>query len=102
MPDPPNPGPVGLRDRSAAGTIFLLLTQPFHGNGSSRNGILRMVLGECLLIGIPCALVASRLIAHVLFGVGPGDPLSFAVPVTALLTVGAAAGLWPARRKSHL
>jgi len=77
--------------------------------GSSRNGILRMVLRECLLltmmglfIGIPCALVASRLIAHVLFGVGPGDPLSFAVAVTALLTVGAAAGLWPARRATQV
>jgi len=76
--------------------------------GSQRITILRLVLGEALLlavagvmIGAPCALAATRLIAHVLFGVAPGDPLAFAVAAGALLGIGAIAGYWPARRAMH-
>jgi predicted permease len=73
--------------------------------GSQRRNILRLVLGEALLlatagvvIGVPCALAATRLIAHVLFGVAPGDPLGFTVAAGALLVIGALGGFWPARR----
>jgi len=73
--------------------------------GSQRATILRMLLSEALLltltgviIGAPCALAATRLIAHVLFGVGPSDPAAFAVAGGALLAIGMAGGYWPARR----
>jgi predicted permease len=73
--------------------------------GSQRLTILRLVLGEALLlaiagvlIGAPCALAATRLITHVLFGVAPGDPLAFTVAASALLVIGAIGGYWPARR----
>jgi predicted permease len=73
--------------------------------GSQRPAILRLVLGESLLlamagivIGAPCALGGARLIAHVLFGVGPADPLTCAVASGTLLAIGAIAGYWPARR----
>ncbi|HEY6308513.1 MAG TPA: ABC transporter permease [Candidatus Angelobacter sp.] len=73
--------------------------------GSQQSAILRLVLGESLLltitgvvIGAPCALAATRLIAHVLFGVEPRDPLTFAIAAGALLAIGAAGGYWPARR----
>jgi predicted permease len=73
--------------------------------GSQRQGILRLVLGEALLlatagvvIGMPCALAATRLIAHVLFGVAPGDPLAYMVAASTLLVIGALGGFWPARR----
>ena len=73
--------------------------------GSTRAGILEMVLRESLLltiaglvIGMPCALFAARLIAHALFGVPPGDPFTFALATTALLIVGLSSGSWPARR----
>jgi predicted permease len=73
--------------------------------GSQRRNILRLVLGEALLlatagvlIGVPCALAATRLIAHVLFGVAPGDPLAYMVAASTLLVIGALGGFWPARR----
>jgi ABC-type antimicrobial peptide transport system permease subunit len=73
--------------------------------GSQRRDVLRLVLGEALLlatagvvIGVPCALAATRLIAHVLFGVAPGDPLAFMVAAGTLLVIGALGGFWPARR----
>jgi predicted permease len=73
--------------------------------GSQRITILRLMLREAmllvmagLLIGAPCALAATRLIAHVLFGVAPNDPLAFAFAASALLGIGAIGGFWPARR----
>jgi predicted permease len=73
--------------------------------GSQRQNILRLVLGEALLlatagvvIGAPCALAATQLIAHVLFGVAPGDPLAYMVAASTLLVIGALGGFWPARR----
>jgi predicted permease len=73
--------------------------------GSQQAAILRLVLGESLMlavtgvaIGAPCALAATRLIAHVLFGVEPRDPMTFAIVASALLAIGAASGFWPARR----
>jgi predicted permease len=66
--------------------------------GSQPGGILRMILGETLLLtlagiamGAPCALAAARFIA-------PADPLTLAAASTALFAVGAIAGYLPARR----
>src|SRR6266849_5407395 len=60
--------------------------------GASRGAILRMVLQETLILtlvglalGVPSALVATRLMATLLFGVKPTDPLTFAA-VAAILT----------------
>jgi len=76
--------------------------------GSQRMTILRLVLEEALLlamvgvlIGAPCALAGTRLIAHVLFGVAPGDPIAFAGAAGTLLAIGVIAGYWPARRAMH-
>ena len=76
--------------------------------GSQRMTILRLVLGEALLlavagvlIGAPCALAGTRLIAHVLFGVAPSDPIAFAVAAGTLLAIATIAGYWPARRAMH-
>jgi predicted permease len=73
--------------------------------GAQRNSVLKMILRETLaltligiIIGVPCALAATRLIAHMLFGVTPYDPVTLAVVAAALLTVGALAGYIPARR----
>jgi ABC-type antimicrobial peptide transport system permease subunit len=62
--------------------------------GSQRAAILRLVVRESLrlsvagiIIGAPCAIVATRLIAHMLFGITPGDPLTFFVAASALLAV---------------
>lgn len=77
--------------------------------GAQRGTILRLILRESLmlsavgiLLGIPCALALTRLIAHVLFGVSTADPLTFGVAAAMLLLLGAAAGYWPARRAATL
>jgi len=68
-------------------------------------GILGMVLRETLLlvfaglaIGLPCALVAARLLGHMLFGVSASDPATLASVACALAAVAALAGYVPARR----
>ena len=73
--------------------------------GAQRNSVLRMILRETLtltligiIIGVPCALAATRLIAHMLFGVAPHDPVTLTAVAVALLAVGALAGYIPARR----
>jgi putative ABC transport system permease protein len=71
--------------------------------GSPRAGILRMVLGDALrltlagvIIGLPLAFAAARLVKHLLFGLSPGDPATWATASGTLLAVGAIAGYWPA------
>ena len=73
--------------------------------GAQRGGILKMILLETLIltligvaIGVPCALAAARLIAHMLFDVTPYDPVTLATVAVALLAVGTLAGYIPARR----
>jgi predicted permease len=73
--------------------------------GAQRGAVLRMILRETLVlalvgvsVGLPCALVATRFIAHMLFGVTPYDPVTLAVVAVALLAVGALAGCIPAHR----
>jgi putative ABC transport system permease protein len=73
--------------------------------GASRPAILRMVLRETLLltfarlaVGIPCALAASRLVAHMLFGVSAHDPATLVAVAVTLSLVAALAGFIPARR----
>jgi predicted permease len=73
--------------------------------GATHGAILRMVLGETLLlalaglaVGVPCALGASRLIAHLLFRVPADDPATLAAVAAALGAVAALAGYVPARR----
>jgi putative ABC transport system permease protein len=60
------------------------------------------VTGAGIVVGIPLAIVGSRLIASLLFGVSPWDPLTLAVSSTVLAGVGLAAGFWPARRAARL
>jgi len=73
--------------------------------GASRSTILRMILRESLIlaavglaVGLPCALAASHLIGHMLFGVSANDPVTLAAVAFTLATVAALAGFVPARR----
>jgi putative ABC transport system permease protein len=73
--------------------------------GASRSTILRMILRETLIlavvglaVGLPCALAASHLIAHLLFDVSANDPITLAAVAFTLATVAAFAGFVPARR----
>jgi len=53
-------------------------------------------------IGIAGALAAARVIASLLFGVAPRDPLSFVLAVSGMLAVALAAAAIPARRASRV
>ncbi len=73
--------------------------------GASRATILRMILRETLiltfaglLVGVPCALVASHLIGHLLFDTSANDPITLAAVIFTLTAVATLAGFIPARR----
>jgi predicted permease len=77
--------------------------------GATPADVLRMVLRETLilaaaglLIGIPCALAASRLIAHLLFSVSAYDPLTLLLVALTLASVALLAGYIPARRATTI
>ncbi len=55
-----------------------------------------------LAIGVPAALVLSRFVRSMLYGVAPTDPWSFAAAVLLMAAVGAAAAWIPARRASRV
>jgi putative ABC transport system permease protein len=77
--------------------------------GASRGTVLRMVLRETLALtiagmalGIPCALAASRLLGHMLFGVSASDPATLAAVIIGLAAVATLAGYIPARRATRV
>jgi putative ABC transport system permease protein len=77
--------------------------------GANRIDILRMVLGQSMLIvgvgivvGLGISLAATRLIAGMLVGISPTDPLTF-ISVIALLALVAIAACWlPAHRATRV
>jgi hypothetical protein len=77
--------------------------------GARRGKVLWMVLAESLvlvaaglLIGLPASLAAAQALSKVLFGVKPADPLTFIATAGALVAVGFAAALLPARRAASI
>ena len=77
--------------------------------GAQQGTILGLILRESVvlsalgvMVGVPCAIAATRLIGHMPFGVAPGDPLTFAAAATILLAIGTLAGYWPARRATKI
>jgi predicted permease len=77
--------------------------------GAQRGGVVWMVLREVLvlvglglMIGVPAAFAASRLIESFLFGMRPNDPLTLTAAVAILLCAALVAGWVPARRASRI
>jgi ABC-type antimicrobial peptide transport system permease subunit len=77
--------------------------------GAEKAKILHMVLGEAMMlaslgivIGVPAAFAASRLIATMLYGLRPSDPLTIALATALLAAVTLLAGYLPARRASRV
>ncbi len=75
--------------------------------GARRGQVVWLVLGEglriCaiglgLVIGLPLAIAAARLLRARLFGLQPEDPLSFGLAIAGITIVTIAATLLPARR----
>jgi putative ABC transport system permease protein len=76
--------------------------------GESAAEVLRRVLGRTLVlavtgvaIGAAAAIVVSRLMRSLLYGIGPNDVPTFAAVVLVLLAASAAAGFLPAWRASR-
>jgi predicted permease len=77
--------------------------------GASTRTILRMVLGETLIlaaiglaIGLPVSFAGARLLGHLLFGVSPTDPVTLIAVSLTLAAVAVAAGYVPARRATQV
>jgi predicted permease len=77
--------------------------------GASRIGVMGMVLRETatillagVVIGLPCAVGAARLMRSTLAGVGPSDPVSIVVALAIIATAAFLAGFIPARRASRI
>jgi len=77
--------------------------------GADRRNILALVVGGGmklagfgLVLGIAGALGASRLLSKMLFGVKPGDPLTYASAAGCLAAIALLACYVPARRAMHV
>ena len=61
-----------------------------------RRGLVLVIAG--LGVGIVAALAGSRILSHLLFGIGAMDPLTYVVASVAIVTVALGASYLPARR----
>jgi putative ABC transport system permease protein len=77
--------------------------------GAQRRDVLALVLGRALLvtaaglvIGVGCGLALTRLMATLLYGVPPHDPITFTAVAVILTLVALAACYLPARRATRV
>ena len=77
--------------------------------GARTRDVMGLVMRESMVlvaagvaIGVGAAIAASRLVASLLFGLTPTDPLAMAGAIVVMLLVSALAGYLPARRASKV
>ena len=77
--------------------------------GAQRGSVLKMILQEAgilvllgVVIGIPSAILASRLFSSMLFGLKGTDPVSMLLVIAVLLTITLLASYIPARRATKV
>jgi macrolide transport system ATP-binding/permease protein len=77
--------------------------------GAQRAGVIRMILRDVLTtvlvglaVGVPGALLVSKLVSSFLYGIKPNDPLALAAAVGILWCAVLLAGYAPARRASRI
>ena len=77
--------------------------------GAQRSAVLRLILGQAarlallgILLGLAASAALTRLMANLLYGVTPTDPLTFAATTALLLLVALAACYTPARRATRV
>jgi predicted permease len=61
-----------------------------------------LVSGAAILAGVPVAIAGARLMRSMLFGVQPGDMISFLLALFGVILVALAASIIPARRAMHV
>ena len=97
------------------GVISFVVTRRTHemgirlALGAQPRAVVRLVLGHGarlalagLALGLAGALVATRALGSMVFGVSTGDVATFAVAATALLTIALVASYLPARRAARV
>jgi ABC-type antimicrobial peptide transport system permease subunit len=77
--------------------------------GADRSRVLWMVLREALwlsfvglVVGVPCALAAAKLVEHNLAGLSAADPQVLAGAVAVMIVTAALAGFLPAAKASRI
>ena len=77
--------------------------------GAQRRQVLWMVLRESLVVtaagvavGLPLAIGGGRVLRAILYGLGPGDPLTFAAALAGMALVTLTASLIPARHAASV
>jgi putative ABC transport system permease protein len=77
--------------------------------GATRTEVVRMIVREGLaiavpgvVVGVPCALAAARLVRSQLYGVGPNDPSTLMSASAVFILTGVVASLVPALRASKI
>lgn len=77
--------------------------------GAARRQVLCMVLREGLVLGaaglimgLPLVMASSRIVASLLYGVAPADPISIAAAAIGILGIAALASYLPARRAASV
>src|SRR5205085_12248220 len=77
--------------------------------GAVAGDVMRMVLEQTAALTLPgvvlgafASLAATRVLAKLLFGVSPTDPVTFAAVAVLLVIAALLASLVPARRSSHV
>jgi predicted permease len=77
--------------------------------GAQRGSVLRMVLQEAgmlvvlgMLVGVPAALLSSRVLSFMLFGISRNDPASMVLVVAILVGIALLASYIPARRATRV
>jgi putative ABC transport system permease protein len=77
--------------------------------GAAAPDVLRLVVGEGMSVaiggaaaGLAAALVLTRLMRSLLYGVGPTDPVTYAAVAVLLLAIALSASYFPARRAARI
>lgn len=77
--------------------------------GAQRRDVLKLILGQGFILsaigmtgGLITALIVNRFAAHLLYGIGPADPLTFTSVALLLLGVALVAAYFPARRATKI
>ena len=84
---------IGIRIAIGAGVRDVMWMVLKHGLTVTALGV---------AIGLPLAILGSRLIRGLLFEVSPTDPVALGGSTVLLALTGLAAGMWPARRAAKL